>query len=545
MEHRFWSVQLTVYRTERPHNQALQNLRANLTPETTTLLPGETVSICLQKIQHKMRTICKEADTKCHEFLNTLQQAAKHTNNKQRQKLILGLKHAGENRQCFCIVKNFLKPTNGGVTHVMVPHPTEPTLWDTVHDIPQMEHHLLNQSRQHFQQAHGTPYTIEPLATLVENHGLSNFGESIFHREPIPADLPISKHARLLLQHQRSLLPPQAPTMKPLEFEPLMAGFWKWPEQTTTSPSGRHLGVYKSLLKDKHTEKPGEAPKPKGIDIMYDIFCLLVLAVQHTHTFDRWRTIWNMYLEKDPGMPKINHLRTLHLIEADLNLLWKSYSSKGFIPIAEQHKILHDSQGGSRAGRSAIDLACKKIATFDIIRIAQQIVAEISNDAANYFDRMIEASQNLSCHQHGADVNYLKLHAQMILLFRYHVKHAFGISTKYNTHTDKHPWYGAGQGAGDAAHQWVVLVNSLILAYLSQADPWNLTSPDRKITLTQGFDAFMDDTAMTIAATNHQRLADVVATAQNNLTLWNNLLQASGGILNPSKCVWFQFNWDL
>ncbi len=61
-------------------------------------------------------------------------------------------------------------------------------------------------------------------------------------------------------------------TTKPLEFEALMSGFKKWPEHTTTSPSGCHLGVYKSLLKDHHNEKPGEVPKPKGIDIMHDIF---------------------------------------------------------------------------------------------------------------------------------------------------------------------------------------------------------------------------------------------------------------------------------
>jgi len=66
--------------------------------------------------------------------------------------------------------------------------------------------------------------------------------------------------------------------------------------------------------------------------------------------------------------------------------LWKWYSSKGFIPIAEKHQIIHDSQGGGRASRSVINLACKKIATFDIIQTAQQIVAETSNDAANCFD---------------------------------------------------------------------------------------------------------------------------------------------------------------
>jgi len=185
-----------------------------------------------------------------------------------------------------------------------------------------------------------------------------------------------------------------------------------------------------------------------------------------------------------------------------------------------KHKIIHDSQGGSWAGCSAIDLACKKIATFDIIQIARQIVAEISNDAANCFDWMIEVCQNLSCHQRGANINSLKLHTQTILLLHsYHVKHAFGISTEYNTHSDEHPWYGTGQGAGNMAHQWVVLANSLILAYLSQADPWNLTSPDQKISLTQGFDAFMDDTAMTITAANHQWLVDIVVTAQSNLTL--------------------------
>jgi len=284
----------------------LQNLRSNLTPEATTLLPEETVSIRLHKTQTKLRTIRKEAEAKRREFLNTLQQAAKHTKNKQRQKLIMGLKQAEENRRCFRVVKNFLKPTNGGVTHVLVPNPTDPNVWDTVHDIPQMEQHLLNQNQKHFSQAHGTPYTVDPLTTLVPNDGLSNFGETIFRGEPIPPDLPISEPTRLLLQHQRNLLPPQTQTMKPLEFEPLMAGFRKWPEQTTTSPSGRHLGVYKSLLKDKHNKKPGEIPKPKGIDIMYDIFRMLVLAVKHTHTFNRWRTIWNMYLEKDLGTPKIN-----------------------------------------------------------------------------------------------------------------------------------------------------------------------------------------------------------------------------------------------
>jgi len=97
MEHHFWTIQLMVYQREWPHTQALQNLQANLNLETTTLLPDEMVSIHLQKTQHRLQAIHKEAETKCCKFLNTLLQAAKHTKNDQHKKLILGLKHAKEN----------------------------------------------------------------------------------------------------------------------------------------------------------------------------------------------------------------------------------------------------------------------------------------------------------------------------------------------------------------------------------------------------------------------------------------------------------------
>jgi len=80
------------------------------------------------------------------------------------------------------------------------------------------------------------------------------------------------------------------------------------------------------------------------------IYRLLVLAVKHTHTFQHWQTIWNMFLEKDIGHSRLDQLQTLHLIEADLNLLWKWYSSMGFIKLAEDWKNIADNQYGRCAG---------------------------------------------------------------------------------------------------------------------------------------------------------------------------------------------------
>jgi len=157
---------------------------------------------------------------------------------------------------------------------------------------------------------------------------------------------------------------------------------------------------------------------------------------------------------------------------------------------------------------------------------------------------MIEACENLSCHQHGANQQYLKLHAATQQQFRYHVKHALGISSGFNQHSPSNPWYGAGQGAGDACPRWIVQANSLTLAYLTQAHMWNLTTPDATESVQQGFDMFVNDTDLLSVAAPKQLALVPIQIAQTNLNLWNELLQASGGELNLSKCVWFHFFWQ-
>jgi len=328
-----------------------------------------------------------------------------------------------------------------------------------------------------------------------------------------------------------------------MTFDDVVKGFKKWPEKTSTSPSGRHLGVYKTLLKDQHHEKPGEPVTTKGIDLMQDIHRLIILALKHTHTFKRWQTIWNLYLEKDPGRPYINRLRTLHLIEADLNLIWKWHSSKGFMQRAEQNQSLSDAQYGGRAGHSAIDLACQRVATFEIYRLTRTTAIEKGLDVAECFDRTIETCQNLSCIQNGANPEYIRLHAQTRNLLQYHVKHAYGVSSNYNQHSSTNPWHGSGQGTGDAAARWIVQANSMIKAYQSRTAIFPLHSPNKHHQLPLSIDAFMDDTWLPAPNLTNSTLPEIAAQAQTNLQLWHDILQSSGGQLNPKKCVWMLFHW--
>ncbi len=394
-----------------------------------------------------------------------------------------------------------------------------------------------------------------PLTDLLGTDSLTEFGEQLLQGTANLDVLQVSRHTKLLLNQHRRKYPKYKSTHLPLRFEELMQGIWKWPERTSTSPSGRHLGTYKSLLKDfpppkqkdkpdKQTEQPDDDARPYGINVMEAIFQMLCMAVKHTHTFDRWKIIWNLFLEKIPGTPYVNKLRALHIVEADYNLLLKWNSSLGFMRRAEDNLQLTDSQGGGRKGHSAIDLAVKKVVTYDYIRINKEEAINIELDAEACFDMMVELCQNLACLSHGADPLYIRLHAKTQRAQRYYIKHAYGISEVYNTHSDTNPWYGAGQGTGDACPRWIVQSDNLIGAYKTQVKPWIMNHPTGLPALEQAIDAFIDDTTLIIGGRPPSIRMTLTQTAQENLLHWHHLLRASGGRLNPQKCSMSSFQWN-
>jgi len=54
--------------------------------------------------------------------------------------------------------------------------------------------------------------------------------------------------------------------------------------------------------------------------------------------------------------------------------------------------------------------------------------------------------------------------------------HAHGVSIDYNEYMPNHPWYGTGQGAGNATIWWAVLSHSLLEAYKSKSHLWTLAN---------------------------------------------------------------------
>jgi len=169
------------------------------------------------------------------------------------------------------------------------------------------------QCQAHFKQAHGSLYMVPPLTDLLGTDSLTEFGDQLLQGTANINALQVSPHTKLLLKQHCRKYPRYKDTHLPLQFKELMQGFKKWPERMSTSPSGHHLGTYKSLLKDFPPPKQkneqaldkADNDRPYGINVMEAIFQMLCMAVKHTHTFNRWKIIWNLFLEKITG-------KTLH-----------------------------------------------------------------------------------------------------------------------------------------------------------------------------------------------------------------------------------------
>jgi hypothetical protein len=96
-------------------------------------------------------------------------------------------------------------------------------------------------------------------------------------------------------------------------------GFKKWKEETSTSPSGCHLGL---LWIPAYATSTKEIKKLRN-DIQQLQADIINLPVLWGFSPNQWKTIVNAMLKKVAGKPLLHKLRVIHILEADYNLALK------------------------------------------------------------------------------------------------------------------------------------------------------------------------------------------------------------------------------
>ncbi|KAI2505300.1 hypothetical protein MHU86_9100 [Fragilaria crotonensis] len=132
--------------------------------------------------------------------------------------------------------------------HILQTQDPSDVLWDTVIERSQMEAHLLKYNRDSFRAASESPFGNGLLYDAITFSGLSLASDKILDGMP-PCEW--SHEDQALREFLASFTIPPSVKVKgyietAISHDDVRKGFQSWRETTSTSPSGRHLGLYKS-----------------------------------------------------------------------------------------------------------------------------------------------------------------------------------------------------------------------------------------------------------------------------------------------------------
>jgi hypothetical protein len=129
---------------------------------------------------------------------------------------------------------------------------------------------------------------------------------------------------------------------------------------------------------------------------------------------------------------------------------------------------------------------------------------------------------------------------------KYRLGTALGDSKTYYTHSEATPIHGTGQGSCASPSIWL-LISSILMDCLSELGGGMTMSDVMDETIQQWIDGFVDNTSLFVnIAPGDQDTNDVKRLhnlLRHDMIMWKELLEASGGKLELSKCFYYVMAW--
>jgi hypothetical protein len=175
----------------------------------------------------------------------------------------------------------------------------------------EIEFLLRLQNQQHFGQAEtdGTPFMTKEMEHKFNWNASTNEAELVL--EGKYEDEETSEITRLMLDNLTRVIDVYD-TPKFLTREEFKGRFRVWRESTSTSPSGRHLGHYKAFVVtiDRSLDEEKREELRNIQEAITDCYVHIInYAIKHRYLLERWKTIVNMMIYKEPGNVKIHRLQ--------------------------------------------------------------------------------------------------------------------------------------------------------------------------------------------------------------------------------------------
>ena len=172
--------------------------------------------------------------------------------------------------------------------------------WRLVTHPSEIESYLMLRNRLHFGQAQGTPFTVPPLQDDFDWMASTHEADDILQGTYVSTtSVPNCMDLLSACKTQTSL----DATPVALTIPEFRGKIHSWRENTTTSPSGRHLGRYKALFA-RGCAGCGDAPQETTLEEKQASIAALILSIinyciRNTYVLERWKKIVNVMISKN------------------------------------------------------------------------------------------------------------------------------------------------------------------------------------------------------------------------------------------------------
>ena len=450
---RYWQIFLSDLKLHRHSYNALIAIEDELNwrPESYPTQIQE-VKILLQATRKALKELRKSAHDHRTKDLQLQAHEAELSGDLQKAKILRRLYKAETTHKAFLKLRRFLKPKNtGGVTKLEIPinQPDGTEIVEMTEDPKLIETACLQRNKQHFSQAQGTPFTVPPLSE-IESSACGPVSDLILEGrlDELPFDVQELPEAQQIILEELQQCLPTMPAS--IDFDDFKRRFTVWREDTSTSPSGMYLSLYKALISSKtHDGLIDSKLLQEGEDIFMDIFILSNLACRFGFAYDRWKEVVNCMINKKHDSFLLNQLRVIHLFEADYNLIIGLIFGRYMIHRMCDSSLFHPSQWG-RPNRECEDVLMLKELTYQVASMSRTDIATFDNDASACYDRIVTRFALLCCRAHGVPEGPCRMTAEVLDNVIHKIKTAYGISETSYTNTSDSPIHGVGQGAKTA-----------------------------------------------------------------------------------------------
>jgi hypothetical protein len=179
----------------------------------------------------------------------------KGENNKKKAGIVGRILKYEMKMRCFKKLDQINNPENneGGITHIIIERNDKQI---RIEEKEQVLHHLHERNVNNFSQGKNKPCASGELYEILGEDGWNTNVTRLFNGEELEGTPMGLQDFLKEFKQKRGTMSYNIPFYKMID------GFAKWRETTTTSPSGKHLGIYKTL-KELYKENDNEKTTQK------------------------------------------------------------------------------------------------------------------------------------------------------------------------------------------------------------------------------------------------------------------------------------------